>query len=542
MTGRSRTFRRARLRADRRWQSRLALAGATTAAAASARFSFFFEGAEAALAGLAFGLAGLTLLAAALISDFAAWRTSRRPPGADAAAAGMPHPAKDRRAADSDGCTGPSDPGICFDAGGSAAPAPEETALRETMPEDTAPSEATPNNAPQKEETSDNAPRRDAARQTGQRRTERKWITDCDQDLFPRFTIYDDTVYADHAEGDGVSQNASKGHAGDGPKPPSDNAPNGLAEDRPERLAEEEPEPRTEDGPQRRCEHDPNDHAQDAPERRCEDGRKNPTEVGPEGHAEDDPDRQTGQRRAERKWITDCDQDLFPRFTIYDDTIYADHAESDGAAQDSSKGRAGDGLRRPSDNGPKDHAEDRPVRHAEEEPERRIEDGPERDSEDDPKDRADDGPQRRAEHGPERHSDVDPRRSGGAALHPRSSTAKSNRRGAAATRAAAAAIAAIATLAIAGAAKPLLAHGGAAAIAGLALGMAAATLLLAALRSDGAEGRISGKPLDTLAAYAKARWLDRGRSAVAGSGAAWKRGDPPNSRPRRRAGPAKSQN
>ena len=499
MARHGRTFRFARLCADRRWQSRAALSAAAAAAAASVRFSFFLEGGEAALAGLAFGLAGLTLLAAALTSDFCAWRISRKSsPGADIAATDMPPPAEDRRMADSDKRARPDDAGISCDTDEPPAPTPEETAPDETMREDAAPEVTEPedtvaeetmpedtaadDSAPKEEASkavSDKAPRRDAARQTGQRGTKRKSMTDCDQDLWPRYVIYDDTIYADSAEGD------TKDHA------------------------EEDPDEHSEEGPERPVEDGPQGHAENNPERHADDG--------PEGQSEDGPRRRTGQRGTGRKSMTDCDQDLWPRYVIYDDTIYADPAECDDVAQDDLTGHAEDGPQSPSEDSRKNHAEIDPARHAEKGPKRRAEDESE-------------------------GGIVDPRRSGGAAPHPRSSIAKSSRRGAAATRAASAAIAVIATLALAGAAKPLLAHGGAAAIAGLALGLAAATLMLAALRPDGADTQNSAERFDNLAAYAKARWLGRSRGAVEAQNASWEHGDPPDSRPIRSAGPAKSPN
>ena len=511
------------------------------------RFSFFVEGAEAALAGLAFGLAGLTLLAAALTSDFCAWRISRRSsPGADITAMDMTPPAEDRRTADSDRRARPDGAGISCDTDEPPAPTPEEAAPDETMrenaapevtePEDTVAEETIPEDAaaddssPKEEaskEVSDKAPQRDAARQTGQCGTKRKSMTDCDQDLWPRYVIYDDTIYADSVEGDTKdrAEEDPDEHAEEGPERPVEDGPQEHAENNPERhaegdtkdRAEDDPDERAEEGPERpakggpkdRAKGKPNGHAEKEPERHVEDG--------PEGQSEAGPRRRTGQRGTGRKSMTDCDQDLWPRYVIYDDTIYADPAECDDAAQDDPTGHAEDGPQSPSEDDRKNHAEIDPARHAEKGPKRRAEDESE-------------------------GGIVDPRRSGGAAPHPRSSIAKSSRRGAAATRAASATIAVIATLALAGAAKPLLAHGGAAAIAGLALGLAAATLMLAALRPDGADTQNSAERFDNLAAYAKARWLGRSRSAVEVQNAALERGDPPDSRPSRCAGPAKSPN
>ena len=516
-----RTFRFARLCADRRWQSRAALSAAAAAAAASVRFSFFLEGAEAALAGLAFGLAGLTLLAAALTSDFCAWRISRRSsPGADITATDMPPPAEDRRMADSDKRARPDDAGISCDTDEPPAPTPEEAAPDETMREDAAPEVTEPedtvaeetmpedaaadDSAPKEEApkvVSDKVPRRDAARQTGQRGTKRKSMTDCDQDLWPRYVIYDDTIYADPAECDDVAQDDLTGHAEDGPQSPS--------EDDRKKHTEIDPERHAKGDPKDRAKGKPDGHAEKEPERHVEDG--------PEGQSEAGPKRRTRQRGTGRKSMTDCDQDLWPRYVIYDDTIYADPAECDDVAQDDPTGHAEHGPQSPSEDDRKNHAEIDPARHAEKGPKRRAEDESE-------------------------GGLVDPRRSGGPAPHPRSSITKSSRRGAAATRAASATIAVIATLALAGAAKPLLAHGGAAAIAGLALGLAAATLMLAALRPDGADTRNSAERFDNLAAYAKARWLGRSRGAFEAQNPTWERGDPPESRPIRSAGPAKSPN
>ena len=566
-----RTFRFARLCADRRWQSRAALSAAAAAAATSVRFSFFLEGAEAALAGLAFGLAGLTMLAAALTSDFCAWRSSRRSsPGADITATDMTPPAEGRGAAGSERRARPDDAGISCDTDEPPASAPEETAPDETMREDAAPEVTEPedtvaeetmpedaaadDSAPKEEaskEVSDKASRRDAARQTGQCGTKRKSMTDCDQDLWPRYVIYDDTIYADPAEGgpkdhaeDDPDEHAEEGperpvedgpqgHAENNPERHAEGAPKDRAEDDPDEHAEERPERLFEDGPQghaennteRHAEGDPKDRAEDNPDERAEEGPECPVKDGPQGHAkgkpdgqsEDGPKRRTGQRGTGRKSMTDCDQDLWPRYVIYDDTIYADPAECDDVAQDDLTGHAEDGPQSPSEDDRKNHAEIDPARHAGKGPKRRAEDESE-------------------------GGIVDPRRSGGAVPHPRSSITKSSRRGAAATRAASATIAVIATLALAGAAKPLLAHGGAAAIAGLALGLAAATLMLAALRPDGADTRNSAERFDNLAAYAKARWLGRSRSAFEAQNAALKRGDPPDSRPIRSAGPAKSPN